>query len=537
MKKYIYKHKGIFLLMLLVELLVFLFQATSYFVQMKLINTVLEGNIKKLAIQMGTVITFWLIATLFDFWGEAIMSKLIEMMNCDLRNDLSYGIKNMNYQNFHEKNIGEYISWYTNDLNQIEQLGFRPYFQFVSCMIQACVAFIALFFLHWFIALIILLLTIIMTLVPKIFDTKMNKIGKCLSSSQDKFLEKAKDILSGFDVTKTFDKMLRFTTNMNEATNSFESDRYQFAFQKSRNSHIVQGIGFVFQIAASFVIFLFAILKITPIGTVYGSGSLVNMLFSATQNMLILRVSISASKPFFKKLEHYSSDSKEETVKEKLPQLPSIQKNITLENLSYSYGTKQIFNHDNFTFEISKKYALTGPSGSGKSTLLKILLGELKDYKGIVRFDGNNIKSYDSDSIFKYIAYISQDIFLFNTTIQDNITLGDDFNEDQLFKAMECSALTDDIKSMPKGLETLVGENGSHLSGGQKQRIAIARAIIHHKSIILMDEGTSALDRKNAEVVENKLLFNSNITLILVSHHLNETEIKYFDQIYKIGDA
>lgn len=466
MKKYIYKHKAMFAKALSAALFTFLFQAASYFIQMKLINTVLEGNIEKLAIQMVTIIVFWLLATLFDFLSENSMSKLIKTMNCDLRNDLTNGIKKMNYQKFHEKNIGEYVSWYTNDLNQIEQLGFRPYFQFVASIIQACIAILALFLLHWLIALIVISLTVIMVLIPRIFDAKMNKYGNHLSASQDKFLEKVKDILSGFDVTKTFDKMIRFSRNMDEATNSYEEDRYQFIFHKIKNSSLAQAINCTFQIVTSFVIFLFAILKITPIGTVYGSGNLVSMLFTATQTILTLRVSISASKPFFEKLEQYSSDSIEEYSEKKLPQLPPIQKDITLENLSYCYGTKHIFNHAYFTFEIGKKYAISGPSGSGKSTLLKLLLGQLKDYEGIIKFDGNDVKNYDPDSIFQYIAYISQDIFLFNTTIRDNITLGDNFDEAQIINALESSALLDDVKNMPNGLETMVGENGNNLSGG-----------------------------------------------------------------------
>lgn len=536
MKKYIYKHKLMFLEILIFALFTFLFQVSSYFIQMKLVNTVLEGNIRKLAFQMTSILSFWLIAVLFDFLTENSMSKLIKVMNCDLRNDLSNGIKNMDFQKFHERNIGEYVSWYINDINQIEQLGFRSYFQYIAYTIQGIIALIALFLLHWLIALIVIALTLIMVLTPRIFDAKMNKYGNYLSSSQDRFLEKVKDILSGFDITKTFDKMLRFTKNMDDATKSYENDRYKFIFEKNKNSSLIQAINFIFQLATSFVVFLFAILKITPIGTIYGSGNLINMLFTATQNMLMLRVSISASKPFFKKLEQYSYNSTMESLEKKLPLLPPIKNDIVIKNLSYCYGKKQIFNNDNFVFEIGKKYAVTGASGSGKSTLLKLITGQLKDYKGIIKFDGNDIKNYDSNSIFKYIAYISQDVFLFNTTILDNITLGDNFDETAINNALENSALIDDIKKMPKGLETTVGENGNNLSGGQKQRIAIARALIHNKSIILIDEGTSALDKENAEIIEDKLLFNPSITLILVSHHLNEDKAKYFDKIYKIGE-
>ena len=133
------------------------------------------------------------------------------------------------------------------------------------------------------------------------------------------------------------------------------------------------------------------------------------------------------------------------------------------------------------------------------------------------------------------MSYIEQDVFLFNTTIRENITLGEEFTEEQLQKALRDSALTGDLAHMPLGLDTPVGEEGSALSGGQKQRVAIARALIHDRSILLVDEGTSALDQKNADIVEKSLLDNPDLTLILVSHHLGEERQKQFTQVYDLA--
>ena len=188
----------------------------------------------------------------------------------------------------------------------------------------------------------------------------------------------------------------------------------------------------------------------------------------------------------------------------------------------------------NLSFEIGKKYAITGSSGCGKSTLLKILLGWLPEYSGKVLLDGNDAREYTTEQLQEQMGYIEQNVFLFNTSIRENITLGENFTEEQLQKALHDSALIQDLQSMPDGLNTVVGEEGRNLSGGQKQRVAIARALIHNRSILLVDEGTSALDKKNADIVEDSLLSNPELTLILVSHHLSEERNAQFDKVYEL---
>lgn len=147
-----------------------------------------------------------------------------------------------------------------------------------------------------------------------------------------------------------------------------------------------------------------------------------------------------------------------------------------------------------------QKIRPTGPSGCGKSPF-KILLGWLPGYEGKIWLDNIDARDCTAEQLQQQMSYIEQDVFLFNTTIRENITLGEEFSPEQMERALRDSALLGDLARMPQGLDTVVGEGGSALSGGQKQRVAIARALIHNRSILLVDEGTSALDPENAELV------------------------------------
>ena len=260
------------------------------------------------------------------------------------------------------------------------------------------------------------------------------------------------------------------------------------------------------------------------------SGNLIGAITNGLNDLSAQRLKFSITKPYFDRITVHADDLQPED----LQALDPVREAIRVENVSFRYGEKPVLNSLSATFEKGGKYALTGPSGCGKSTLLKLILGWLPDYEGTITFDGQDAKAYTPEQLQKQMSYIEQDVFLFNTTIRDNITLGGDFTDEQLQKALQDSALAGDLANMPLGLDTPVGEEGSALSGGQKQRVAIARALIHDRSILLVDEGTSALDEKNAGIVEESLLGNPELTLILVSHHLSPERKARFDGVYHL---
>mgnify|MGYP000804966324 CR=1 FL=1 len=209
--------------------------------------------------------------------------------------------------------------------------------------------------------------------------------------------------------------------------------------------------------------------------------------------------------------------------------LPTLQEGITVKDVSFGYDEKKpILVHMNAEFKKGGKYALTGPSGCGKSTLLKILLGWLPGYQGKVLYDERDVRDYTPEQLQQKMSYIEQNVFLFNTTIRENITLGEHFTDEQMEKALRDSALAGDLANMPKGLDTPVGEEGNALSGGQKQRVGIARAYCSDPDVLLMDEPFAALDYFTREQMQKELLRvqqKEHSSIMFVTHSIDEALI------------
>ena len=182
-----------------------------------------------------------------------------------------------------------------------------------------------------------------------------------------------------------------------------------------------------------------------------------------------------------------------------------------------------------YTFEKGKNYAVVGSSGSGKSTILKLILGYYKNYHGEITMDGIPLRDINLDSLYDQISIIQQDVFLFDSSIENNITMFRSFDESKLNSAIERAGLLELIKD--KGRDYSCGEGGKNLSGGEKQRISIARSLIRDTPILLMDEATSGLDNETAINVENAVLDIQGMTRIIVTHRFNESTMKRYDSI------
>lgn len=514
-----------------------LFQVTTYgiqvllnLVQMQLFNQIIAKDFRNFL--------FWLVVTLAGWAGYFLsrsiqtyyQGRAIKMMNNRLRLDMAATLLQKQHADFRATDRGEYLSWFTNDVRQIETLAWEPFYGMVGLVAQVFWSIAALASLHWSLLLASLVTTVIMMTAPKLFEKRMEQMGKENATAQAEGVSKFKDLLGGYEILRTFGHAERFAEKC--ATISEEIEQPSFR-QKYMSGMIGGGMGFLVifcQVLTNILIGFLSINGTIIQSALFGGGSLCGAVSNGLNDMANLRLSFAASSAYFQKIRNHAEDVPQQRNSSHGADCTTIE----MENISFAYGDKQVLKNQSFLFEKGGKYALIGPSGCGKSTVLKLILGWLPEYQGTVLFDDKNAREFSQEERLQQMSYIEQDVFLFNTTIRDNITLGSDFTEEMLDRAIRGSALDGDLANMPLGLDTPVGEDGSNLSGGQKQRVAIARALIHNRSILLVDEGTSALDQKNADIVEESLLRNPDLTLILVSHHLTPERKAQFTKVYEM---
>jgi subfamily B ATP-binding cassette protein MsbA len=225
-----------------------------------------------------------------------------------------------------------------------------------------------------------------------------------------------------------------------------------------------------------------------------------------------------------------------EELEDSLTELKAFDKTIEFKNVTFSYGEGTVLKGFNLLINKGEKIGLVGLSGSGKSTLVSLLLRLYPVIDGAILIDGVNINEYSLSSVRKVFGLVSQDIFLFNDTIRENLTSGDIHTDEEIMHALEISYAWEFVKDLPGKLETSIGDRGMRLSGGQSQRLTIARAFLKNRDVLLFDEATSALDNESEKIVQRALeRVAGHKTVIAVAHRLST--LKDFNRIVVMKDG
>lgn len=481
-----------------------------------ILNALVELNFNSFLKGVGVLLLSYSLFLLFTFLRIRYSSVTIQKMSDYIRKNIMDKVANSTYTSYKKQNSNVYASWLTNDIVQIEQQAFSPLYELINGVILSIISLISLFYIHWSLVVLTIVEVFILMLLPNIFSKSIQNATLTVAKQNEEFLSKVSDILSAYDTLFSFRKFDYAIEKKNEAAQKLivEKNKYNFLMSKVA---ILGGIGNVVSQVSIFALTGYlAFVGNISIGFITSTGAIASSIFNTVGNLGQYIATINSVAPLFKKVESLDYHDNKETISDDITHAYS------LKNLSFKYEERNILNDVTFTFDLNKKYAIVGDSGTGKSTLLNILGGKINNYSGNALLDNKEISDLTYDSVYKKVAYIEQKPHIFDSSIRENLCLGEYFTDTELFKVLEKVELLEDIKKLPNGLDAHLGQNGKNISGGQLQRLAIARALLRKKEIILLDESTSNLDSITANEIEELLVNDSSLTIIMITHHLSD---------------
>lgn len=422
-------------------------------------------------------------------------------------------------------NSGETISFLTNDLNLAISSKINMCFSIVENGVLLIFAIISLYYLDLKIASMVLVFSIILSILPKLFSKGLSIRREVQVKDIGEMNNQISNTLNGIETIKSYsieDVLVR-------AAYSFIEKSEKSLFKYSRFSQIANnflfGITFISQILVIIFTAILILKGYLSIGVILLIGQLMSFIQEPISNILSSKNELNANKEIFKQIEKIKTQNRRYGDKEK----NNLENSIVLNNLSFSYGEHQIFSNVNLIFEKNKKYAILGKSGTGKSTLFKLLTGDLTPAQGEILIDDIKVKDLNKEAINNIFQKVSQNLFMFSNTLKYNICLYDAYSDEEYKKALINANIYDRINSLPEKSDTIFEESKITLSGGERQRIQLARALLRDSDVFLFDEITSNLDIEHALSVE-KTINSLDKTVISIRHKIDES-LKYYDEI------
>lgn len=499
--------------------------------------------------KMSTGKILYLFIPLIIFIIGKGLFAFLEMYECHL---VSYGviekIRNLLYdsisktapQSTGKKRSGSITSVFVEDVEATEVFYAHTAGSYIIAFVCTVLYLTALSFLSFKISAAVFAACILVAAVPYFFNPITKKIGEEIRDGLAEVNAEAVDTVQGLREILIFGKEKKYIEKV--AADTLRLNKKEIRDGRFKGLHSL-----VINLITSAVLISTILLAHSEViaGSLKPEMVSVVIIFSLFAFVPIMSVSVTAgsmniSNGAAKRILDILEE--EPAVKDRVPYITqnksSVKGNIEFKDVKFSYkkGT-EVLHGVNFTVKAGESIALTGESGAGKSTIANLLMRFYEPDSGAIYIDGKNIKDIHQNSLRDIIAYVPQDVYLFNKTIKENISLAcPDASDEEIKQAAKVAMADGFIKRLEQGYDTNVGERGVQLSGGEKQRIAIARAVLKNSPILLMDEAVSNLDSESEALFRQALNnIRKNKTIITIAHR--PSTIKEADRVIKIENG
>ncbi len=530
---YVKRNSGMYVILAILYFGRNLAQIGASIFQGNALTALTQHSLMGFIVDTGLNLLSWGFFLIFFFCSSRYSAVIIRAVDNSIRSSLAHVIGRQEYEGFNKHTEADYVSWFTNDINQINQDGFFSLEQTYSSALLGIIASVILLSYHPLLFVTTLVFAVVMILFPRLFKKKLEELSQKQSSQNEVLTAKATDALEGFVNLLTLGQQKLLNKIVYAASDKAGRARVNYITEMSFSNSLINLISISAQTILTIESGYLAFRNQLPIGAILIVGSLSGNVFGSLTEISIDLTSIRAVQPIFDKYNKLVNAHKKTGDKDAAP----LTQQIVFSDLSFSYpnSDRPILTNVAGSIKRGERVAIVGPSGCGKSTLVKLIGGLLTGYQGSLTWDNDEYRELNLSSLHKQIAYIDQSAYIFDGSLRYNITLDREATDKEVNAAITHAGLEEFVADNASGLDTVLKHAGNNISGGQKQRIALARQLLGNPQVILADEITSAIDEKDGQKIEQSLLDLDNITLIYISHHLRPEIKKQFDQVIELG--
>ena len=491
-------------------------------------------------------VLFVLAVILFLRVASTILSILQTKIFVSISKDITYKmrvsllkhLKHVSLKEYETMRVGAVTSKLVTDVETIDGFVSTTISKLIVAVLVLIFSAIVLFWIHWQLAIFILVTNPIVVLFTVKLSRNIGNLKKEENRAVELFQSTLTETLELFHQIRAANKEEYFFKQSEIKANDLREHSVNFGYKSDASikfSYLVFLSGYEVFRAVSILAVAYSDLSV---GLMLAIFSYLWVMVSPTQDIINFQYVLATAKAACKRINSVFEMEQEPVVKQTInPFTNRVAVGIEVKDLSFEYiKNKPILENINMSIEEGSKLAIVGASGSGKTTLANILVGFYTFNDGEIMYGSISSNNLELSTIRSNIHLILQHPKLFNDTMLFNLTLGDEYGDELVQKALHIAQLDDVIKRLDNGLDTLVGKDGIKLSGGQRQRVAIARMVLSNPKVVIFDESTSALDvHTEAKLFEALHSFLEEKTVITIAHRLST--IKSAEFIYVLEDG
>jgi subfamily B ATP-binding cassette protein MsbA len=484
------------------------------------------------------VIVIAVVGALSAYAEKYLTTSVGQWVMHDLRRVLYHHIQRLSLAYHDRKPTGDLISTVTADIDAIQDFISQALLGIVVNVLTLVGMLLVMFYLNWRFTLIALSITPFLFAVVYIYTRRIKQASRALRKKEGEVVSVVAEVLSSMRVVKAFAR-----EDYEEARLSQQSlENVEVALRaRSLKAKLSPAVQIIVAIGTCLVLWYGVNLVLS--GQMTAGSLLVFLLYlgkmyKPMRDLSKMTDTMSKAAVGYERIHEVIETEREIRNAPGAKAAPHFKGEIEFDHVHFAYDKGYVTLRDiNLKVEPGQLAALVGPTGAGKTTIVNLIGRSYDPQKGIVKIDGQDVRSYKLKSLRRQISFVLQDTILFRAPVWQNIAYGrPEASREEILRAAELANADEFIRNMPQQYDTMIGEKGVNLSGGQRQRIAIARAIIRDAPILILDEPTSALDAKSEELVFEALgRLMAGRTTIVIAHRL--ATVRRADVIFVIDNG